>query len=477
MAPDTTPLNQELGRLGKMLVAQLFVLLKTSLNYSEGHAAIHPPAAHVLKVVREIQRRNEEAALTVKGGHLYLGELRLKLDASRFEASRFVMQELRQHLIGSIHFRRAVTVAELASFAYALHELDGEQSSDSYERVLQSMQQRGLVNVEVESFPEEVEIPEIDRDKLRDDRLKARMLYRKGVRIMEEVMQSVAAGHPLRLRTPKRVVQHLIDLLLRQESILLGLTTTRRQESYAANHPMNVCLLSLAMGKRLGFSKFHLCELGMAALFHDIGKAELPRDILDSGVELTPEQEQAMHWHPIVGVKKMMQLKGLDLFTSRLIVGIFEHHLRTDLSGYPRLTYKRLSLFGRIIGLADSYDGLTSSWVNGRTPYPPDQALRYLLSRAGKQYDPALLKLLINCVGIYGIGTVLLLESGELAVVVQNNPEQARWEYPLVRIISDRDGIEVNGETVDLAEAGEGRAIAASVDPAPFHLDVSAYLM
>jgi HD-GYP domain-containing protein (c-di-GMP phosphodiesterase class II) len=477
MAPETTLLNQELRRLGKMLVAQLFVLFKTSLNYSEGHAAIQPPAANVLKVVREIQRRNEEATLTVKGGHLYLGELRLKLDATRFEASRFVMQELREHLIGSVHFRRAVTVAELGSFAYALRDLEGRTSSDSYGRVLGTLQRRGLVNVEVESFPEEVEIAEIDREKLRDDRLKARMLYKKGVRVMEEAMQSVAAGHPLRLSPAKRVVQHLIDLLGRQEAILLGLITTRCQEPYAENHPVNVCLLSLAMGKRLGFSKFHLCELGMAALFHDIGKAGLPREIRDSGAELTPAQQQALHWHPVVGVQKMMQLKGLDLFTARVIIGIFEHHLRADLSGYPRLPYRRLSLFGRIIGLADSYDALTSSRVNGRTPYPPDQALRYLLSRGGKQYDPALLKLLINCVGIYGIGSVLLLESGELAVVVQNNPDHSRWEFPLVRIISDRDGVEVDGDIVDLAKTGEGRGIATSVDPAPFHLDVSGYFM
>ena len=234
----------------------------------------------------------------------------------------------------------------------------------------------------------------------------------------------------------------MIDLLPNNEPSLLGLTTIRSSGRNEQNHAVNVCLLSLVMGRRLGMSKFHLCELGMAALFHDIGKTDIPGDILDKPGELTPQELQTLETHPLYGVKKIMKFKGLDVMSSRIITGVFEHHLLADFSGYPRFPYKRLSLFGRIISIADCYDGLTSSPVHGRAPFPPDKAIRFMLTRAGKAYDRGLLKLFVNCVGIYGIGSLLLLDSNELAVVVENNPsmrENPRIVYP-TRIVRSACG-------------------------------------
>jgi HD-GYP domain-containing protein (c-di-GMP phosphodiesterase class II) len=470
-------LNLEIARFGRILVARLFVLLKTSLNYSEGHAALDAPAANVLKVLQEISRRNEEASLRVKGGHLYLGELRLKSDASGFESGRFVMEEMKRHNIGGVCFSLAVTAGDLSGFAFALREAAAAPSAEPYRKVLGLMQQRMIVNVQVEAVPETVEMVEIDKEKLQDGKMKARLLYRKAVSVMDEVMANATQGQPLRLREAKRVVQHMIDLLPGYQSSLLGMATTRCHEAYTQNHAANVCILSLAVGERLRMSKFHLCELGMAALFHDIGKADIPREILDKPEELSPEERQTLEAHPLHGVRKVMKLKGLDAMSSRIITGVFEHHMLADFSGYPQLPYKTLSLFGRIIGIAENYDALTSSRVNGRISYPPDKALRYMLSRAGKAFDLALLKLFINCVGMHGIGSLLLLDSRELAVVVENNPDPARYDSPLVRIISDANGQEVDGGVVDLALCEPPRMICANLDPHHFDLNVRQYFL
>jgi HD-GYP domain-containing protein (c-di-GMP phosphodiesterase class II) len=479
MALEMSPyrLNNEMALLGKNLVAQLFVLFKTSLNYSEGHAAIESPAANVLKVVREILRRNEEAALRVKGGHFYLGELRLKPDSVGFEAGRFVMEEMKRHLVGGISFSLAVTVEDLRRFVYAFRDADAVPTPDSYTKILERMQQRMIVNIEVETLPEVVETVEIDKERLQDGKLKARLLYKKAVSAMDEVMGNASAEQTLRLRESKRVVQHMVDLLSSYESSLLGMTTMRCHDAYTQNHAANVCILSLVMGKRLGMSKFHLCELGMAALFHDIGKADIPPAILNKPGELSPQEQQIMEAHPLYGVKKIMKLKGLDALSSRIITGVFEHHLLADFSGYPRFPYKRLSLFGRIISIADCYDGLTSSRVSGRTPYPPDKALRFMLTQAGKAYDQGLLKLFINCIGIHGIGSLLLLDTRELAVVVEKNPDPAQWDNPRVKIIADSNGLEVDGEVVDLAHPGPSRMIIATLDPNLFKLDISRYFL
>jgi HD-GYP domain-containing protein (c-di-GMP phosphodiesterase class II) len=469
-------MNEEMIRFGKTLVAQIFVLFKTSLNYSEGHAAIDAPVANVVKVVQEIHRRNEEASLRVKGRHLYLGELRLKPDSASYHVFKFVMEEMKRHFIGGICFRPTVSEDDLRRFIYAFQEVE-PQSPDTYTRVLERMQRRMIISIEVETFHEEVETVAIDKEKLKDDKLKAKLLYHQAVNAMEEVMDCAAAGKSLRLRESKRVVQHLIDLLAGHEPTLLGLTTVNCHDAYTQNHAANVCILSLAIGRRLGLPKFNLCELGMAALFHDIGKAGIPREILDKSEDLSPEEREIMEEHPLIGVKKIMQLKGLDTLSSRIITGVFEHHLLADFSGYPRFPYKRLSLFGRIISIADGYDELTSSRVGGRSPYPPDKALRFMLTRAGKAYDQGLLKLFINCIGLHAIGSLLQLDTKELAVVVGNNSNAANWGNPRVRIITDSSGREVDGEVVDLAHPACSRTIIATLDPRLYDLDVSRYLL
>lgn len=473
-------LSHELSRLGRSLVAQLFVLFKTSLNYSEGHAALDTPVSNTLKIVREIYRRDHEAVLRVKGPHLYLGEMRLKQDAEGFDAFRFVRDEMKRHLVGGISFDRKVTADELRRFAYALREVDGAPSADGYSRLLQRMQRRMIVHIEVETLPDEVETVAISREKLgtlENGKLKAKMLYRKGVSAMDDVMIKAAAGQPLRLREAKRVVQRMIDILSSHESSLLGLTTLRSNDRYTQNHSVNVCILSLVMGKRLGMSKFQLSELGMAALFHDIGKVEVPREILDKEVELSPREQHAFEAHPLHGVSKVMKLKGLDVMAARIVTGIFEHHLLSDLSGYPGLAYKRLSLIGRILCIADYYDGLVSSRVSVRTPYSPDKAIRLMVTMAGKAFDRGLLKIFIRCVGVHGIGSLLLLDSKELAVVVENNPDPAHWDSPRVRIIADAKGREVDGEIVDLALVTPPRFILANLNPHPFNLDISRYFL
>lgn len=467
--------ERELGLRGKTLVAQLFVLFKTAQSYKEGHAAIDAPVARVLHTVRSIQIRNEEAAIEVRGGHLYLAERRLKPGVDGYEAFSYIMAKLRNHHVGVICFSPAVTEQDLGRTVYAFLEAVSVPSPDSYASILEQMQLRMVTGIELETLPDEEESIEVDTRLLGDTRIRTQLLYQQAVATAEEVTESAKAGQALRLKKAKRIVQHLVDLLGSREGELIGLTTTRCHDVYSQSHAANVCILSLAIGKRAGFSKTRLCELGLAALFHDIGKCDLPREILDKPSELTLEELELVEQHPLKGVEKFLKLKGLDPLCSRVATGVFEHHLGADNSGYPRFHYQRFSLVGRVIAIADGYDGLTSSRVSGRIPYAPEQALRCMLGQSGKTYDQALLKLFANCIGVHAIGSLLVLDSKELAVVVANNPDPARWDSPSVKLIADAAGLEVDGAILDLAHPEAGRMIVATLDPNRFRLDVSRY--
>lgn len=475
---QTEKLDKELIRLGRIMVTNFFVLIKTVQNYQEGHTAINAPLANLHQMVREIHRKNEEASLRVKRGYLLMGEIRLKPDWPGVEAFNFIMGEMRHHLIGGVSFMPAVTVEELAKFVYIFNEVEPIPTPQTFQKFQEKMQQRMVANIELEMLGQDDEWGEdFDDSELTDNRVRSRKIYNQTIHAVSDVMESAKMGQTLRLRKSKRVVQCLIDQLLAAETNLMGLTTIRCHDEYTYNHSVNVCILSLAIGQRIGLSKQKLCELGMAALFHDIGKSDIPLAILNKPTEFSREEWEIMQKHPLLGVKNLMKLKGLDALGARIISGAFEHHLYCDFSGYPRLPYKRLGLFGRIISIADCYDGLTSSRVYSRVPHSPDKALKFMLTRSGKIYDPILMKLFVNSIGIYPIGTLLLLDSQELCVVVENNPDPVQWDRPRVKIIADATGKEVNGEIIDLADPKCSLAVKDTLDPNQFQMNVSNYFV
>lgn len=476
-AMNSEQLEREMIRIGKTLVNQFFVLLKTAQNYEAGHSALNGPISNILKTVGEVHRRNEEASIRVHGGYLLLGEIRIKPDAAGFDAFMFTMGELKRYYIGGINFTSSVNAEEMRKFVYIFKEVDPIPSPQTFQKLLEEMQKKEIGGIELERISEEENFGDGDAADRKDNKARAKKVYLQTIHAVSEVMENAKMGQTLRLRKSKRVVQGMIDQLLAAETNLIGLTTIRSHDEYTYNHSVNVCILALAMGQRVGLSKIKLCELGMAALFHDIGKSDIPLEILNKPAEFTKEEWDEMQRHPIYGVKKLMKLKGLDALSARIITGAFEHHLNYDFSGYPKVPYKNLSLFGRIISIADCYDGLTSSRVYSRVPNPPDKALKFMLIRSGKAYDPILMKLFINCIGIYPVGTLLLLSTKELAVVMENNPDPEKWNTPKVKIIADQSGNEADGEIMDLSGEEVGRAIVETLDPQQFKIDVTRFFV
>lgn len=163
---------------------------------------------------------------------------------------------------------------------------------------------------------------------------------------------------------------------------------------------------------------------------------------------------------------------------ARIMTGAFEHHLQHDLSGYPKVPYPRgVSLFGSIVSIADCYDAVTSSRVYSRVPSPPEKALRFMLERSGTHYDPVLMKLFVNCIGLYPIGTLCLLQTGELAVVMENNRDAQRWNEPLVKVVTDAEGNEIEGPLLDLANPRAQRRIVGILDGERYGIDVGRHFV
>jgi hypothetical protein len=189
-------------------------------------------------------------------------------------------------------------------------------------------------------------------------------------------------------------------------------------------------------------------------------------------------------------VRKILNLDIPHSLRSRIILGPFEHHLNPDLSGYPKTHFVReLSLFGKILRIADVYDALTSERIDNSSTLTPDEALRRMWSEKGRSFDTILLKNFINMMGIYPIGSIVELDGGEVGIVMDYPDESEKGLPVIMLIVDDGKGGKTQGELVDLATQGidektPRRSIVRSIhfsqlgiDPSQFFQhEVGAYL-
>jgi putative nucleotidyltransferase with HDIG domain len=272
----------------------------------------------------------------------------------------------------------------------------------------------------------------------------------------------------------------MVDQILEEEQLLLGMTAIKDYDEYTYHHSVNVSILSVALGQRLGMNRKMLTELGMVALFHDIGKMEIPNEVLNKPTNFTDEEWKIMRKHPVWGLKAILKLKKLDELMMTSAIVSFEHHMNYDHSGYPAVRKPmELDFFSRIVSLADQYDAMTSSRVYSRVPLSPDKALSIMMERAGRQLDPLLFKFFTNMVGVYPIGTLVMLDTRELGLVCECN--QLFPSRPRVMVIVDSLGKRTRGHVVDLAEKSAGevyiRSIRKTMDPNKYKVNLAEYLL
>jgi hypothetical protein len=166
-----------------------------------------------------------------------------------------------------------------------------------------------------------------------------------------------------------------------------------------------------------------------------------------------------------------------------MIYAAFDHHLRYDLTGYPKTTRKRgLSLFGRIIAIADFYDSLIRPREGNRFPYVSEKILGIMLERSGKDFDPILVKVFINMIGIFPLGTLVLLNTNEIGIVIQIQEDTELLDRPKVILLYYSDGEYHKGEVVDLREVdkktGEFRwTIVKTLDPNSYRINISEFII
>jgi HD-GYP domain-containing protein (c-di-GMP phosphodiesterase class II) len=166
---------------------------------------------------------------------------------------------------------------------------------------------------------------------------------------------------------------------------------------------------------------------------------KLPQDLITKPDEFNEADWEQIKLHPILGALTIASLHQIDADIGSAMAGAFEHHLRMDMSGYPKVAVPRqLHLYSKIIALCDAFDAMTSGRVYQKTSISPDEAMRRLLHNGREWYDPVILKAFVHVLGLFPVGTVAKLTDGCVAIVVRNCPDDLY--APEVLIIRDAGG-------------------------------------
>jgi HD-GYP domain-containing protein (c-di-GMP phosphodiesterase class II) len=263
---------------------------------------------------------------------------------------------------------------------------------------------------------------------------------------------------------------------------MLGMTVLRDYDEYTFTHSVNVCIISVIIGQKLGLAKTQLYELGLGALFHDIGKQRIDPGIVNKTSGLNDDEWAEMQRHPTEGLLALFGMRGLAEVPYRAMLMAYEHHMRVDLTGYPRnIRERRPTLFSRIVATADGFDAATSRRSYQQQPWTADEVLREMRDNPRRGYDPLLVKALINVTGVFPVGTVAILDTHELAVVTARNPDPTRVHQPVVKIIAGSNGVMLAEPfTADLAELDPAtdrprRTVVKTIDPDQYGIRVSDY--
>ncbi len=465
-------------RTGRALIVAIHSATRAIKLYPPEHQAVQKALGDLSAAALESKSVDADLELRVHGEFIFVNGTRLRLDLSNYASFGRVLELFRSAGVGAVRVVHDATPREWFALLTLLATVGATPDGDADE-LARRLHAAGVEAFETSAHAdEEVEIEEREAAKAA-----ARRTYAQSVALTKDVINSVRMGRVPSARKIKRAVQTIVDEVLTEEGSLIGLTTLREYDEYTYTHSVNVCIFAVALGKRIGMTKLQLYELGVAALMHDIGKSRVPTDLLQKSTALEDDEWRRITAHPWLGMLTLFQLRGQQELPYRAMIVAHEHHMRRDFTGYPQVIRQRtIAMTSKIVAVADAYDAATSRRSYQTKPYPPSAVLQEMRDNPRRGLDPVVVKAFITLLGIYPSGTLVVLDTFELAVVLGANTNAEMLSRPRVVVVSDGRGnlLQPPIET-DLASTGPdgqfARTIIKTADPDRYGIRVSDYII
>jgi HD-GYP domain-containing protein (c-di-GMP phosphodiesterase class II) len=461
--------EKEIRKNTQDIINQLSVIFRNAQIHDPGNIAVLNAIEKFLASIAPLLKSGHTLVLDLIGEFFYINDTRVRYLLEYLLNFNYLIREFRKRELGRVVFHEGIKPDDMQQLLRAF--IAAGMSEMPYETMAEIMEKS--VKIDIDRL-KKIKEGEVDARKI------IKKVYYKAVSFSKGVIKKIQSGEKVNIKKAKRIVETMVDQILDEEKLLVGMTAIKDYDEYTYHHSVNVSILTIALGQRMGLSKKALTDLGLMALFHDIGKIEIPNEVLNKTTDFTEDEWKIIKRHPIWGVLAILRLRGLDATSIRASIIAFEHHLNYNLTGYPKVhNYTELDFYSRIVSLVDQYDAMTSSRVYSRIPLTPDKALSIMMERAGTQLDPLLFKFFINMVGVFPIGTLVMLDTKELAIVYESDVVYA--DRPRVMIVIDKDGKNIKGPVEDLTEKDEHgkyyRSIIKTLDPNKYKINLAEYLL
>lgn len=269
----------------------------------------------------------------------------------------------------------------------------------------------------------------------------------RATKTLKNTYQACSKTGKANLAPMQSQIDNIIDDLLVNDKILIGMSDIKSHDDYTYQHSVNVCVLSIILGINNGYNRNQLQTLGTGALLHDIGKIHIPLDILNKPGSLTDEEYAIVKKHAMDGFKIIRNTSEIPLLSAHIAL---EHHERVDGKGYPRnLIQENIHEYGLIVAVADIFDALVSDRPY-RRGYSNQEAMRIIEQSKSSQLAPKFVDMLFKHVNLYPPGAVVVLSNGDIAVVTQEKHDNSN--FPQVKLLFNSDQqVYDHDTTIDLA--------------------------
>jgi putative nucleotidyltransferase with HDIG domain len=447
----TTPRLQ----LADELLRRLSAALRSGQLYSRGHPIIARNLEALSTAIQLLHGLESTVVIGLIGEEVVVDDLPM----AKADAVGPLIKRLQQSGVERIAIDRGVTRDEIEAFLEAVSSLDSRGNAESPAAMPEFPHIRlGRVTIEQRVEGNLADMAAIKR------------LYNDAVSVASSVWESASTEGKPDASMARTMVDGLAQAVAQNRTALLALTTLKNYDNYTFTHMVNVSILTMGQARALGIDGPLLREFGLAALMHDIGKVRTPLEVLNKPEKLTDTEFVIMKRHTVDGAEILRKTPDMPALAP---VIAFEHHLRLDGTGYPNgVTRSSLNVGTMLCSIADVYDAMRSQ-RRYQQAFPSERIIEVMKRNDGQQFDQHLVRRFTQLIGIYPVGNLVRLNTGEVAVVLKiYAPDPHR---PQVRVLFDRDGKRLSlAYDLNLWEATEPEhpgSVVAPVDPADYQID------
>ncbi|CAK0756492.1 Cyclic di-GMP phosphodiesterase PA4108 [Gammaproteobacteria bacterium] len=325
--------------------------------------------------------------------------------------------------------------------------------SEVHAEIEQTLAQAAVHSEPAKETPKQVSVAEEVR--------RAKQICDKSKKAVISMFHEARMGQAVSTEAVGELVDEISSSVMRNPGALISLARLKTADDYTYMHSVAVCALMVALARQLAIDDVLTRELGMAGLLHDLGKALMPMDVLNKPGKLTDAEFAIIKGHPEAGHALLVEGSAVGEIALEVCL---HHHEKTDGSGYPHhLDAEKISLYAKMGAVCDVYDAITSNRPY-KAGWDPAESLKKMTEWCKGHFDERIFQAFVKSIGIYPIGSLVRLESGRLAIVMEQTAKSLLTPHVKV-FFAIKSQTKIKPEVIDLSRPGVNDRIMGREDP------------